>query len=146
MSSHASFARFASVLLLAVSAASLSGCYRVTIKSGRDAAAGVPATDGVSRGGYINGIDEDSPLHAGMACSDRGWSSVEMETSFLNGLVNTFRGVIYHTENVTLRCAAPVNAPAAPPASGNDEEDAARAKPSGAGSATAAGGTSAPAM
>jgi len=104
--------------LLALGLGSLSGCYRVTVRSGRAESPGTPATDGASRGGFVEGIDEDEPLHMGMACgTEGGWSSVHVETSFLNGLGNVVRGagLIYHTENITLRCsphAAPAQAQA----------------------------------
>ena len=95
----------------AVSAASLvlaaclsTGCYRVTVRSGRAEAPGPPASNGATRGGYVNGMVEENPLHMGMVCKT-GWSSAYVETSFLNGLVNGFRGLIYHTQNITLRCA-----------------------------------------
>ncbi len=88
-----------------------AGCYRVTVTSGRAEAPGGPATNGSTRGGMINGIVEENPLHMGMVCKS-GWSSVYVETGFINGFINGFRGLIYHTQNITLRCAPDAPLPA----------------------------------
>ena len=77
----------------------------------------MPATDGATRGGIANGIEEEKPLHAGMVCGT-GFGSVHVETSFLNGLANWYRGLYYHTQNVTLRCAEHEEAARVPPAAG----------------------------
>ena len=102
----------ASHAVVALALVALSGCYRVTIRSGQAEAPGLPATDGTSRGGIANGIAEEKALHAGMVCGDK-FGSVHIETSLLNGLANAYRGVYYHTENITLRCAAPREASSA---------------------------------
>ena len=101
----------ASTLILI--AALCTGCYRVSVVSGLPETAGPPATNGATHGGFLEGIIEDDQIHAGLVCKGP-MSSMYVETSFLNGLVNSIRGVIYHTQNVTVRCAAPPPGPAAP--------------------------------
>jgi len=91
-----------------------TGCYRVTVKSGLPEAQSRPAMNGASRGGYFNGVFEDDPVHVAGVCKG-GWSSVHIETGFLNGLVDAMRGLYYHVDNVTLVCAPEPVTAAAPP-------------------------------
>jgi len=105
--------------VLAAAAIASTGCYRVTVTSGLPASPAVPAINGASRGGYFNGIFEDDPVHVAGVCTN-GWSSVHIETGFLDGLVDSMRGIYYHVDNITVVCApdapkAVVATPATPP-------------------------------
>jgi hypothetical protein len=89
----------------------VGGCYRTTIVSGLPESNGIPALRGSNHGGYVNGIVESDELRLDHLCKD-GWSSIHVETGFINGVTNWLYGLIYHQENVTLKCAK------GPPAAG----------------------------
>lgn len=107
----------AAVAMAALTA--MTGCYRITVHSGLPESPAQPAINGSTRGGFVNGIVEDEPIRANGVCKT-GWATLYIETSFLSGLLNSVRGIFYHVENITMRCApeapAPAPAPSAAPA------------------------------
>jgi hypothetical protein len=101
------------VLGLGVAAAS-TGCYRVTVKSGLPEEPS-PTINGATKGGYVNGIVEANPTLLGGTCKG-GWAKIYVEESFFNGLTNAFYGLIYHTNSLSVTCAAGDAAPGPAPA------------------------------
>jgi hypothetical protein len=83
----------------------LTGCYTTTIHSGLPASPATVAYDQRWHHGLFAGIAElSSPYDLSQACP-RGWSEIETEQSFLNGLLALIGGG-YTSQTVTIRCAA----------------------------------------
>jgi hypothetical protein len=110
-------------LVLVAAALSATGCYRTTIVNGRPEAPpdAIPALNGSTHGGYVNGIAEDNPLHLQHLCK-QGWATIKVESGFITTLANAAYGLIFHGQDVTVKCvdertAPPVapGSPAAPP-------------------------------
>lgn len=83
-----------------------AGCYRTTIVNGRPEAPpdAIPALNGSTHGGYVNGIAEDNPLHLQHLCK-QGWTTIKVETGFLSSLSNLAYGLIFHAQDVTVNCS-----------------------------------------
>jgi len=111
------------VLLLCAAVLS-SGCYTTTIRSGLPASPATVAYDQRWHHGLFWGMAElSSPYDLSQVCP-QGWSEIETEESFLNGLL-ALVGRVYTSQTVTVRCAAQpratsassgVQAPASPSA------------------------------
>lgn len=94
----------------------LPACYTTTIHSGLPASPATVAYDHRWHHGLFAGIAElSSPYDLSQVCP-QGWSEIETEQSFLNGLLATF-GQGYTPQTVTIRCAAQPMASPPPPAS-----------------------------
>ena len=104
--------------LLLWAAMLLPGCYTTTIHSGLPASPATVAYDHRWHHGLFSGIAElSSPYDLSQVCP-QGWSEIETEQSFLNGLLAMI-GQGYSPQTVTIRCAAQPQAAAAavpPPA------------------------------
>lgn len=103
--------------LLACAALLLPACYTTTIHSGLPASPATVAYDHRWHHGLFAGIAELSSPHDLSQVCPQGWSEIETEQSFLNGLLALI-GQGYTSQTVTIRCAAvppPVPAAAPPP-------------------------------
>jgi hypothetical protein len=82
-----------------------SACYTTTIHSGLPASPATVAYDHRWHHGLFYGIAElSSPYDLSQVCP-QGWSEIETEQSFLNGLLAMVGGA-YSSQTVTVRCAA----------------------------------------
>jgi hypothetical protein len=83
----------------------LPACYTTTIHSGLPASPATVAYDHRWHHGLFYGIAElSSPYDLSQVCP-QGWSEIETEQSFLNGLLAMVGGA-YSSQTVTVRCAA----------------------------------------
>ena len=90
----------------------LPGCYTTTLHSGLPASPATVAYDHRWHHGLFAGIAElSSPYDLSQVCP-QGWSEIETEQSFLNGLLALI-GQGYSSQTVTIRCAATQQTPAA---------------------------------
>jgi hypothetical protein len=95
-----------------MAAALSSGCYELTVRNGLPAEPKPTIRDRFT-GGFANGlVDEESLLRLDAVCPN-GWAEIHYETSFINGLLSSIRGLIYNSTSVSIYCA--VNAPGPPP-------------------------------
>jgi hypothetical protein len=95
----------------------LTGCFRTTIHSKRPESTEYPALNDVNHGGFVNGLAESGEVRVDAPCKN-GWGAIHVQTGFIAGVTNALYGLIYHTENVSLKCAAegsPGGPPGAPP-------------------------------
>jgi hypothetical protein len=92
---------------LIVAALGVSGCWRMTIKSGLPTGTTPIEYDGKWHSGVIVGIAELSGPYLLDKTCPQGWSEIHTETSFPNGLVQALTSNIYTPQSVTVRCAAP---------------------------------------
>jgi len=97
---------------LAMGALLLTGCYTTTVYSGKP---GMPANieyDQKWHHGVAWGIAEPgAPYNLEQVCPN-GWSEIQTETSFVNGVVDAATRGIYSPQTISVRCA--VVAPARP--------------------------------
>jgi hypothetical protein len=96
-----------------------SGCYRMTIVSGR-----APTSDPVA--GYddkwrsatvLDAVEIDKPLPLDLVCKETGWATIDQKMTAVNWLVDVFlAGFVYESNAVSLRCAGgkPRSSPPAP--------------------------------
>jgi hypothetical protein len=103
----------------AFSALCLSGCFTTHIHSGKPAAPGEPALDNVLRSQIIGDVVTiDPPDKLSQRCP-QGWSRIDAEVRPFNWILDVVAGFFYHSNTVSLRCAAPGAAPTAlPPTQG----------------------------
>lgn len=92
---------------------SLSGCYSTTVTSGLPPGPSPLSARERWHSGFVAGIAEASGPYELSAFCPHGWSRIETETSFWNGLVEALTGIVYSPQTVTIVCAA-----APPPAPG----------------------------
>lgn len=103
-------------LALALCALGLAGCFTTHIRSGKPAAPGEPVLDKVLRSQIIGDVVTiDPPDKLPQRCP-QGWSRIDAEVRPFNWILDVAAGFFYHSNTVTLRCAAPQAAPTAPAA------------------------------
>ena len=90
------------LLALAVASAALSGCWHVTVTSGRPAAPTV--VDKPFQNSFIFGLVPPPELNTRAECPN-GASKVETEHSFINGLVAAVTFSLYTPIHVKVTCA-----------------------------------------
>jgi hypothetical protein len=93
-------------LLAGVAVLALAGCFRTTVRSGLPIGPTPIEYDDKWHHGFIFGMVEVSGPYDLQRICPQGWSQVHTETTFLNGLVQAFTGIIYNPQSVTIRCAA----------------------------------------
>jgi hypothetical protein len=97
---------------LTLTASASSGCYSLTVRSGLPVDPS-PAVHGRLIGGYVNGlVDEEPLLNPNLLCP-AGWAEIRYEVTFLDGLVNSIRGLLYEGTSITIHCA--LRTPGPPP-------------------------------
>lgn len=100
-----------------------SGCYRMTITSGRAPAPAPKVEDRWRSTTVLDAFEIDKPLPLDLECKETGWATIEQRRNGLNWLVDVFlAGVVYESTHVNVYCAqgAPAPAPgAAPPGDPN---------------------------
>lgn len=99
-----------------------SGCYRITLVSGRAPAPAPQAFhDDAWHHDFVFGLAEGSgPIDLETACPN-GWAKLHTEQTFVKGLVGVLTGGLYTPQSETLTCAEqprfspPEQKPPAPP-------------------------------
>jgi hypothetical protein len=102
------------VLPLAITAALSAGCYELTVRNGLPAQESPVVRDRFT-GGFVNGLVDEEPVLKLNALCPNGWAEIHYEESFINGLLNGIRGLIYTSTSVSVYCAVPGALPAPPP-------------------------------
>jgi hypothetical protein len=93
-------------LVCALGMSILSGCYTTTLRSGTVASPATVAYDDRWHHGLLWGFAELSgPYDLEQICP-QGWSEIETETSFLNGLLHMLTSGVYASQTVSVRCSA----------------------------------------
>jgi Bor protein len=82
-----------------------SGCYELTVRNGLPIDP-VPAIHDRFTGGFVNGLIDEEPVLNPNAVCPSGWAEIHYKVSFLNGLLNGIRGLIYESTSVTIHCAS----------------------------------------
>lgn len=92
---------------LALALLCLTGCWRMTIRNGQPTGQTPIEFDPKWHSGLVFGLAELSgPYDLSKVCAQQGWSELDVETSFLAGLVTGLTYNIYSPQSVTIRCAA----------------------------------------
>ena len=100
-----------SVLVAAALAAAMSsGCYELSVRNGLPINPS-PAIHERSTGAYMYGLADEDPLVNPAAVCPNGWAEIYFKVSFVNGLLNSVRGLFFESTSLTLRCAATPGAP-----------------------------------
>jgi hypothetical protein len=104
--------RLSSVAFLALA---LSGCFKMTITSGRPPAETSDYQDRWRSAVIGNAIEIDKPVALDLICKDTGWAKIEQHESPLNWLADVFlAGFFYQSKTETVHCAAAGSAPPPP--------------------------------
>jgi hypothetical protein len=95
-----------SLVLFAVFALGLSGCYSTTIKNGKPVGEAPLEGDHRWHHGFVGGTSEASgPYQLSKICPE-GWAEIETETSFSNGLLDVVTFGLYNPQTVEVKCEA----------------------------------------
>lgn len=108
-----------SLLVIALAAACLGGCFRTVVRSGHPPAEAPEAYDQRWHSGFAAGLIETSGPHPLDQVCPEGWAEVRTETDPLHSFVTLVTTFVYSPQGVTVVCAEP-GAPPAAPASGYD--------------------------
>lgn len=108
-----------------------SGCYRMTIVSGRAPTSDpVEGYDGKWRSATVlDAVEIDKPLPLDLVCKETGWAAIDQKMTPVNWLVDVFlAGFVYESNAVSLRCGGgkgqssrPAPQPTAPAPTGPPE-------------------------
>ncbi|MBK8994642.1 MAG: hypothetical protein IPM35_02675 [Myxococcales bacterium] len=95
------------LMLVTGLALAATGCYSTTVRSGLPAGTTPMEVDDRWHSGFVGGTSEASgPYDMERICPE-GWSEIETETSFANGLVELATVGVYNPQTVKVTCAAP---------------------------------------
>jgi hypothetical protein len=92
-------------LLASLLVAFSSGCHELTVRNGLPIDPS-PAIHDRFTGGFFNGLADEEPLVNPNTVCPNGWAEIHYEVSFINGVLNAIRGLIFESTSVTIRCAA----------------------------------------
>ena len=96
---------FRTCLSIVAASVMASACYTTTVRSGKPPAPAAIQYDGKWHHGMVYGLAELSgPYNLQEVCPN-GWAEITTETSFVNGIAQTFTSSIYSPQSVTVRCA-----------------------------------------
>lgn len=103
-------------LSLVASCLAATACFTTTVRSGKPPAPATVEHDGKWHHGLVYGLAELSGPYDLQEMCPNGWAEITTETSFVNGIAQSFTSNIYSPQSVTVRCAVddePTPAPAA---------------------------------
>jgi hypothetical protein len=109
----ARLARGLAVAAVALLATASTGCFSLTIVSGKEPAQSPVVDDAWRSASVLDVVAIDTPMAIDLLCKDTGWSKIHQERSVINWLADVFLAgsAIYESTHVDLYCAKAAGAP-----------------------------------
>ena len=91
-------------LSLLASLATCAACSTISFENSQQEVAATQKDESWHHIWFFDLYEGSKPVNLEAECGEKGWKSVQTETSFMNGFTETFTTPIWHPETVQVTC------------------------------------------